>query len=235
MSNNPIEVTWRVQWELAFKASAGLDLGTLIPALHHMIQRQALGEIWIDVVDYRHVGDGPGLLLVTHDAYYGIEHNRRRSALLYRRRRPAVGDFGDLLQAAATRLLAFAETLSSGEMAAFAETRTDAAGLADVTWGTDHWTLTLQDRLVDPSSTEILGRVEGFQALLQGGDGRIEPATADPGAPWTVELRGPRRFSLAEQRRRLTASSAQGQTDPAWTASLAPDGAVVQPQVGAGS
>lgn len=58
-----------------------------IPVFHDWIQSQRLDELLIDVVDYRHVHEGPGVMLIAHDAHYAIDTADGRMGLLYSRRR----------------------------------------------------------------------------------------------------------------------------------------------------
>jgi len=64
-------------------ASPGFDLANAIPVFHRWIQNRVVGELLIDVADYRHVPDGPGVLLVAHEAHYSLD---AAGALLYNRR-----------------------------------------------------------------------------------------------------------------------------------------------------
>ena len=63
------------------------DPEAFIPVFHDWIQNQALDELLIDVVDYRHVHDGPGVMLIAHDAHYAFDTTGGRAGLLYSRRR----------------------------------------------------------------------------------------------------------------------------------------------------
>ena len=61
------------------------SLDAAIPVFHRLIQRGLVEGLVIDVADYRHVPDGPGVLLVGHDVDYGITS----SALTVTRKRTA--------------------------------------------------------------------------------------------------------------------------------------------------
>ena len=78
-----------VKYELKFFVddTSGVDLEEFIPIFHHWIQNQELEELLIDVADYRHVPDGPGVVLITHDAHYAMDLADGRLGLLYSRRR----------------------------------------------------------------------------------------------------------------------------------------------------
>lgn len=71
----------------AVEATAGaVDLAQAIPVFHRWIQQQALPGLLIDVADYRHVPEGPGVVLVAHEAIYGLDQGGGRLGLLYNRR-----------------------------------------------------------------------------------------------------------------------------------------------------
>ena len=58
-----------------------------IPVFHRWISERVLPELLIDVADYSHVHEGPGVLLVGHDAIYAYDQSRGEPGLLYSRRR----------------------------------------------------------------------------------------------------------------------------------------------------
>ena len=58
-----------------------------IPEFHRWIQQNATGEMLIDVVDYRHVPDGPGVVLIGHDGDYGLS----TAGLTYSRKTKSAG------------------------------------------------------------------------------------------------------------------------------------------------
>lgn len=53
-------------------ASPPADLSPAIDVFHRCIQRGLVEGLVLDVADYRHVPDGPGVLLVGHDVDYGV-------------------------------------------------------------------------------------------------------------------------------------------------------------------
>ena len=62
----------RLQIKL-FTIQDGIDKDDLINQFHSWIQKDLVDEITIDVADYSHVPDGPGILLVTHEADYAFD------------------------------------------------------------------------------------------------------------------------------------------------------------------
>jgi hypothetical protein len=69
-----------VEGELPF------DPSRLINVFHHWIQDSALPELLIDVADYGHVPNGPGIMLIAHEADYSMDHTDGRWGLRYNRK-----------------------------------------------------------------------------------------------------------------------------------------------------
>ena len=90
-----------VKLDLKVLARAGSTAGAeeFIPVFHRWITERVLPELLIDVADYSHVPEGPGVLLIGHDAQYGYDQSRGEPGLLYSRRRetsPALEGIGTL-------------------------------------------------------------------------------------------------------------------------------------------
>ena len=68
---------------------ASIRLDSMIPVLHGWIQKQNLtGHLLIDVHDYSHIHEGPGILLVAHEGNFSIDMAAGRPGLLYYRKSP---------------------------------------------------------------------------------------------------------------------------------------------------
>ena len=86
---------------------ASVSLHDFIPIFHTWIQKQILGgHLLIDVHDYSHIHQGPGILLVSHEANLSIDAADGRPGLLYYRKQPGT-DFATIVKSAlqACRLL----------------------------------------------------------------------------------------------------------------------------------
>lgn len=73
--------------KLFLQEASQVEFAACIPVFHRWIQAQTLAEVLIDVADYRHVPQGPGVVLVAHDAHYVLETTDGQPGLLYSRRR----------------------------------------------------------------------------------------------------------------------------------------------------
>ena len=69
-------------------------LRDFIPVFHGWIQEQKVaGHQLIDVHDYSHVHNGPGILLVAHEGNFSMDQDGGRLGLFYYRTRPLEGGF----------------------------------------------------------------------------------------------------------------------------------------------
>src|SRR3972149_5595680 len=79
------------------EAPEAVDLSSFIGIFNGWIQEQFGGALLIDVADYRHVVDGPGVVLIGHAANYSLDNADRRLGLLYNRKAHIDGTVQDKL------------------------------------------------------------------------------------------------------------------------------------------
>ena len=95
-----------VNVKIAAVDADGFDLTRAIPVFHRWIQDEVLtDELAIDVADYRHVPEGPGVILVAHQAIYGLDQGDGALGLLYDRRAVVEGTPQERLRQAARAVL----------------------------------------------------------------------------------------------------------------------------------
>lgn len=83
-----------------------------VPVFHRWIQDRVLSDhLLIDVADYAHVHNGPGTLLVSHEANIHMERSGGRLGLLYLRKTLIDGTLRDRLRAIFTAALQCAAQL----------------------------------------------------------------------------------------------------------------------------
>jgi adenylyltransferase/sulfurtransferase len=90
---------------------AGVDLDPFIPFFHRVIQQGAFEGLLVDVADYIHVPNGPGVVLVGHDVDYGIDSVGGRTGLLTVRKRAGETPLGELLLDTLRRALSAARSI----------------------------------------------------------------------------------------------------------------------------
>lgn len=89
----------------------GIDLEALIPVFHGWIQAQPFAELLIDVADYRHVPDGPGVMIIGHEADYSVDNTDGRLGVRYNRKEILNSNNQERLRQAARSALAACQTL----------------------------------------------------------------------------------------------------------------------------
>jgi hypothetical protein len=97
--------------KLLVKDSEKADLHTVVPVFHSWIQGQIFEELLLDVADYSHVPDGPGIMLIGHEADYSVDNIDGRLGVRYNRKAPLVGTNRDRLVQATRAALRAAQRL----------------------------------------------------------------------------------------------------------------------------
>lgn len=93
----------QICFKLYFDAHAELKLEDFVDEFHAWIRHGKIeDDLAIDVADYVHVPNGPGVLLVCHQGHLVVEHKHGRWALVYNRKRG--GDKDSLQQTLRTPL-----------------------------------------------------------------------------------------------------------------------------------
>jgi hypothetical protein len=64
-----------------------VELEVFIPVFHRWIKDGVLPELMIDVANYIHVPDGPGVVLIGHGSDYFVDQGEGRLGLLHNRKR----------------------------------------------------------------------------------------------------------------------------------------------------
>jgi len=136
----------RIHIKLYLEDDQKFDPAALIPVFHRLIQLRVLDELPIDVADYRHVPDGPSLLLATHEANLIYDVTDGRPGLLYARKRSAPGSFPQRLRHTLRQALRAARVLQQE--------------VPELRFVGHHWSLRLADRLHAPNTRDTLEVVE---------------------------------------------------------------------------
>jgi hypothetical protein len=103
----------RVCAKLYAAEPAGVADETFVPIFHEWIRKRALDAVLLDVADYTHAPDSPGVMLIGHDATYALDRSDGRFGLLVQRRRPTGDGGADAIAAALRGLVAVADKLEA--------------------------------------------------------------------------------------------------------------------------
>ncbi len=176
----------RLQVKFPVTDPSALDGEPFVRLFHEWIRTDALGELVIDVADYRHVPGGPGVVLIGHGLDVSLDFQNDLPGLLTFRKRGGPEGFGALVS----------DTL---RRAARASALVEAAGLA--TFRTAAPVLYVPERLAAPNTEAVFEAlapvvVEAAQAVY-GARPRLE-RVGDAKGPLSISLHFDRAPTFAE-------------------------------------
>ena len=186
-------------FKLYARDPGAINLADAIPVFHRWIRNRTVEGLLIDVADYRHVPDGPGVILIGHEADYFLDRAEGPLGLLYSRKRLGEGTLADRLP---TGLLhALRACLALEREPEFADRGLEFAG--------NRLRFIVNDRLTAPHDDETLQLlqpdVEAFAREAYPGDPvRIERETADPRGRFTLHITASRSDDVASLVERLS-------------------------------
>lgn len=172
----------RIGAKLYAEEGAAIDLEGLIPLLHGWIQRGSLDGVPIDVADYKHVPDGPGVMLIGHEADRSLDLGEGRPGALYQRKREGAGTLEER----------FASAIAAADRLA-ADLEAEPA-LDGVRFGRDEILLVVADRLRAPNDDATFEDLRpaiaaGVAAVRPGREATLERVADDPKGPLRVRVR----------------------------------------------
>ena len=127
----------RIGIKIFAEDSAAINVRDFIPVFHGWIQKQAVEHhMLIDVHNYSHIHNGPGILLVAQEGNFSIDFGDGRMGLLYYRKNGGDG-FHSVLKAA---------------LQACSLIESDSSLLPRIRFRTDEMQIVANDRLLAPNS-----------------------------------------------------------------------------------
>ncbi len=171
--------------------SGEADLEPLIPIFHSWIQEQPLGELLLDVADYRHVYAGPGVILIGHEGDYSVDNTGNRLGIRYNRKAVLDGGNQDRLQQAARAALTACRRLE-----------TDPRLGGKLRFSGQEIDLFINDRLLAPNRTATREAARPdletfFRKLFRGSEYSLS-FSSDPRGPFAVSVKTSHTFSAAD-------------------------------------
>ncbi|MEB3302938.1 MAG: hypothetical protein VKN56_13315 [Cyanobacteriota bacterium] len=100
---------------LARQGQVTVDEASFIPIFHDWIRLKTLPGTLIDVADYRHVPEGPGIMLISHEINYAMEHGDGQFGLSAQRKLGEGATHQERILALAKRLALFGSLLETDE------------------------------------------------------------------------------------------------------------------------
>ncbi|MEM7130180.1 MAG: hypothetical protein AAF702_27870 [Chloroflexota bacterium] len=88
----------RLKIRLPLETPDDFDIASIIPVFHRWIQERTLPGLLIDVADYKHVPNGPGILLIGDEGDYSLDQADGRLSLVYDRKRATGNDLSESIR-----------------------------------------------------------------------------------------------------------------------------------------
>ncbi len=104
-----------VNVKLLVKNPEQVELEPLIPIYHRWIKDRIFEEMLLDIADYRHVPEGPGVVLIGLQADYAVDNLGGRLGVRYNRKAPLDGENQQRLAQATRAALNACRQLESEE------------------------------------------------------------------------------------------------------------------------
>ena len=169
----------KLQIKFFAKSGAVLELEAIVPEFHRFIREHAFDELMIDVADYKHVKNGPGVVLVGDANDYYMDEGEGRPGLLFSRKRHGANPEGRLREGFARALRACKLLEEAPELG------------GKLTFVTDEILVRVPDRLRAPNDDATFAEVSKelstlLDKLYGSGAYAIERG---PAAPAPLELR----------------------------------------------
>ena len=133
-----------------------LDLSLFIPVFHRWIRNNTVDGLLIDVADYKHVPDGPGVMLIGHDGDFSIDLAEGRPGLRYVRKRGWEDPDDDDAQVLQARLDEVLSMLQQGADALAGERKLRKV----VKFAEGELQVTFSDQLRTPNTAEAFAAIE---------------------------------------------------------------------------
>lgn len=144
-------------------AKTQVELESFVPVFHRFIREQVLDELPIDVADYAHVHEGPGVVLIGHAFDYYLDLRGGRLGLVYLRKRDAPAP-AERLSDAARRALRMARMLEQS--------------IDGLSFKTDEFWISFPDRLraadTDENFAALKSELDALTTTLVGTPGKVE-------------------------------------------------------------
>ena len=102
--------------KLFFQSNGSYSSRDFIPELHRWIQNNSVPEhMLIDVVDYSHIPDGPGIMLVAHEGHFSLDEENFKPGIMYMRKTDINGSFKDRFNKVLSITIRAAQLLINGK------------------------------------------------------------------------------------------------------------------------
>ena len=88
-----------------------------VPVFHNWIQDKVISDhLLIDVADYSHVPDGPGVMLIAHEGHFSLDQENHQPGIMYMRKTDLDGTFNDRFNKILSTVIEVADRLRNSKV-----------------------------------------------------------------------------------------------------------------------
>ncbi len=103
--------------KLFFNTNGSFDSKDFIPVFHNWIQDKIVDDhLLIDVADYSHIPDGPGVMLVAHEGNFSLDQESQQPGIMYMRKTEIAGSFKERFNSVLLTVIKAANRLSDNDV-----------------------------------------------------------------------------------------------------------------------
>ena len=162
VESHAVSAPQRVGVKVFVEDQEAFDRARMIDVFHRWIQEDRLPGTLVDVHDYTHVPEGPGVLLIAHEWHLRTDEAGGRIGLEYELKREGSGTLAERVRAAIVSVLEAGAALEQ-----------DTAGENPVRFATREMVFRFTDRLAVPATErafdEVTRELEGVLTDFYGG------------------------------------------------------------------
>ena len=99
--------------KLFFNTNGSINSKDFIPVFHSWIQDNIFDDhLLIDVADYSHILDGPGVILISHEGHFSLDQESQQPGIMYMRKTEIAGSFNERFNMVLSTVIKAANRLS---------------------------------------------------------------------------------------------------------------------------
>ena len=103
--------------KLFFNTNRSFDSKDFIPVFHNWIQDKIVdNHLLIDVADYSHIPDGPGVMLVAHEGNFSLDQENQQPGIMYMRKTEIAGSFTERFNTVLSTVIKVANRLNDNNI-----------------------------------------------------------------------------------------------------------------------
>jgi len=103
--------------KLYLTTNSSFDTKDFIPVFHNWIQDKIIEDhLLIDVADYSHIPDGPGIMLIAHEGHFSLDQENRQPGIMYMRKTEIAGSFKERFNMVLSTVVKAANHLSDNDV-----------------------------------------------------------------------------------------------------------------------